>query len=91
MPKNNLSREEKKILNAIEKGDWDAVKPSRAELQHYAQIARNTLRKNMRLNIRISKMDLNGIKAKAAEEGAPYQTLIASIIHKYATGRLSSV
>ncbi len=88
MAKNKLDREEREILNAIEKGDWEAVKPSRAELQHYREIARNTLRKDERLNIRISRMDLSGIKARAAEEGPPYQPLIASLIHKYASGRL---
>ena len=40
------------------------------------------------MNIRISKNDLDGIKLKAMEEGLPYQTLVASIIHKYVTGRL---
>jgi predicted DNA binding CopG/RHH family protein len=38
------------------------------------------------MNIRISKSDLNGIRAKAAEQGIPYQTLVASIIHKYVAG-----
>jgi predicted DNA binding CopG/RHH family protein len=40
------------------------------------------------MNIRITRKDLDGIKLKAAEEGIPYQTLVASIIHKYVTGRL---
>ena len=90
MDNNHLDHEEKKILDAIEEGDWAAVKPTRTELQYYAKIAKNTLRKNKRLNIRISELDFNGIKAKAAEEGTPYQTLIASVIHKYASGRLTS-
>jgi predicted DNA binding CopG/RHH family protein len=53
-------------------------------------IAKNTLRKDQRMNIRISKADLNRIKAKAAEEGIPYQTLVASIIHKYVSGKLKA-
>ncbi|MCL2092590.1 MAG: hypothetical protein FWH12_00190 [Treponema sp.] len=40
------------------------------------------------MNIRISKADLDGIKLRAIEEGLPYQTMVASIIHKYITGRL---
>ena len=86
MKKYQLDKEEQEILDAIEHGKWEWVKPQKAEFEHYAQIARNTLRKNQRMNIRISKVDLNRIKAKAAEEGIPYQTLVASIIHKYVSG-----
>jgi predicted DNA binding CopG/RHH family protein len=50
--------------------------------------ATSTLNKDQRMNIRITKNDLEGIKIKAVEEGIPYQTLVASIIHKYVTGRL---
>jgi len=28
------------------------------------------------------------LQAKAAQEGLPYQTLIASVLHKYVSGRL---
>ena len=88
MKKYSLDREEKEILDAIENDKWELVKPKRAELDYYAEIARNTFRKDQRMNIRISKADLNRIKAKAAEEGIPYQTLVASLIHKYASGSL---
>jgi predicted DNA binding CopG/RHH family protein len=83
-----LDREEREILNAIESGQWELVKPKKSELERFAQIAKNTLRKDQRMNIRISRADLNRIKAKAAEEGIPYQTLVASIIHKYVSGKL---
>jgi predicted DNA binding CopG/RHH family protein len=32
--------------------------------------------------------DLEGLKIKAMEEGVPYQTLMASVLHKYVTGKL---
>ena len=86
MKKYRLDKEEDEILDAIENGRWELVKPKKPELERYAKIARNTLRKDQRMNIRISKADLNRIKAKAAEEGIPYQTLVASIIHKYVSG-----
>ncbi len=86
MKRYRLDKEEREILSAVEKGEWKSVKPAKTELERYAQIARNTLRKDQRMNIRISKMDLLGIKAKAAEEGIPYQTLVASVIHKYVSG-----
>jgi len=41
-----------------------------------------------RLNIRISSKDLEAIQRRALAEGLPYQTLIASLLHKYAAGRL---
>ena len=88
MKKYKLNKEEEEILDAIENGEWELVGLKQAALDHYAVIAKNTLRKNKRLNIRLSEADINNIKVKAAEEGMPYQTLIASIIHKYATGRL---
>lgn len=78
-----LDKEEQDILDAIENGEWQLVRPKKSELRHYAEIAKNTLRKNQRMNIRISEADLSRIKATAAEEGIPYQTLVASIIHKY--------
>ena len=31
---------------------------------------------------------LEGLKARAAEEGLPYRTLIASVLHKFVIGRL---
>jgi predicted DNA binding CopG/RHH family protein len=88
MKKYSLDKEEESILDAIESGKWEMVRSKKSELQYYAHIARNTLRKNSRMNIRISKTDLSRIKARAAEEGIPYQTLVASIIHKYVSGSL---
>ncbi|CAI2934003.1 protein of unknown function [Aminobacter niigataensis] len=35
---------------------------------------------------RVAERDLARLKARAAEEGMPYQTLINSILHKYVEG-----
>lgn len=51
-------------------------------------MARAFMRKTRRINIRLSPSDLVGIQQRAVEEGIPYQTLMASVIHKYVTGRL---
>lgn len=90
MKRYRLDREERKILDAIENGKWELVRPKGSELQRYAQIAKNTLRKDQRMNIRISRADLNRVKAKAVEEGIPYQTLVSSIIHKFVSGNLKA-
>jgi predicted DNA binding CopG/RHH family protein len=57
----------------------------------YSRYAKATFRKDRRLNIRLSSKDLEAIQKRAPAEGLPYQTLIASLLHKYATGRLKEI
>jgi len=59
------------------------------KMNRYQKIARATLRKDRRINIRVPAKDLEEIQKRALEEGIPYQTLISSILHKYASGRLA--
>ena len=77
-----LSKEEKNIINLAEKGKLVSVKNKKKEIGKYSQIAKQTLRKNKTISIRISEVDLLKLKAKAIEEGVPYQTLISSSLHK---------
>ncbi|MBI5893285.1 MAG: antitoxin [Deltaproteobacteria bacterium] len=86
--KTKLTKEEQEILNSFEKGEWVPVKnlsKRRAEMMRYA---RNTFKKDKRLNIRISERDLNELQRKAVNEGLPYQTYVSSIIHKFVNGKL---
>ena len=76
------------ILRSFETGGWKPVKNLTKELATYSDAATATLLKNKRVNIRISAADLEGLQAKAAAEGLPYQTLMASVLHKYVSGRL---
>jgi len=57
----------------------------------YQTIARNTMKKNRKINIRISENDLSALQRRAAREGLPYQTLIGSVLHKYVSGFLKEV
>lgn len=82
-----MNREEKKILNSYKRGEWKPVKQSQAKLRKYKTYAKQTLKKDKRVNIRMSSKDLEDIQKIAIEEGLPYQTFIASILHKYASGR----
>ena len=84
----SLDAYETEILAAYESGK---IKPvvNKAELQRLRAAARATAIKDRRVNIRLSSGDLQDIQAKALEEGLPNQTLIASILHKYVTGRLT--
>ena len=86
MTKDKLN--EKELLSSFENGEWQPVKTQKKDNERYREWASDALRKNRRVNIRISAMDLEGLQAKAAQEGLPYQTLMASILHKYASGRL---
>jgi predicted DNA binding CopG/RHH family protein len=83
-----LDDEEKNILASYDRGEWRPVKDQEKEIKKLGEYARNTLRKDKRINIRMSSKDLDQVQAIAAEEGIPYQTLISSIIHKYVSGRL---
>ena len=83
-----LTHEEKQILKSVEKGEWHSVKNLAKEKKRYISYAKAMVKKDQRINIRISQIDLEGIQARAIQEGIPYQTLIASILHKYVSGRL---
>jgi predicted DNA binding CopG/RHH family protein len=83
----NLDKEEKKLLKSYEKGEWKSIKDFEKKKSEYQQIAKNTAAKNKRINIRLTEKDLANLKAKSLEEGMPYQTLVASIIHKYISGK----
>jgi predicted DNA binding CopG/RHH family protein len=88
MKKQKLDQDEKDILAEYERGAFKSVVTSDASLRRYREYARATLSKNQRVNIRMSSLDLADIQARAAEEGIPYQTFMASVLHKFATGRL---
>ena len=88
MPK--FDEDEREVLAAYENGHLKSV-ASKAELAKFKAAARATAIKDRRINIRLSSGDLSDIKVKALEKGIPYQTLIASVLHKYVTGRLSEV
>ena len=80
--------EELRILQDFERGEFESLRSFRAEKKALEDAARNTLKKDMRVNIRLSSRDLSLLKKRAARDGMPYQTLMASALHKFATGRL---
>ena len=86
MPKIDAYEEE--VLGAFEEGKLDSV-ATKAELAKLKAAARATATKDRRVNTRLSSGDLSDIQVKALEEGVPYQTLIASVLHKYVSGRLA--
>ncbi len=79
---------ESEILEAFDKGQLQSI-ATKSELAKFKAAARATGTKDKRVNIRLSAGDLSDIQVKALEQGMPYQTLIASVLHKYVTGVLS--
>ena len=86
--KNRLTEEEQEIFDSFERDEWVPVRDLSKRKRELIRYARNTLKKDKRLNIRISERDLNELQKKAVSEGLPYQTFVSSIIHKYVNGRL---
>jgi len=84
-----IDQEEKDLMESIERDEWQPVKNFEQERKKAMKAARNTLKKDKRINLRLSQKDYQQIQIKAIEEGIPYQTLISSIVHKYLTGSLT--
>lgn len=83
-----LDQEERDLIASLENEEWRPVPDFKTEHEKIIQAARNTLKKDKRINLRLSQKDYHRIQVKAIEEGLPYQTFIASLIHKYLNGSL---
>lgn len=85
-----LDQVEEDILGTFESGEFESVL-SENRKSYLTEAAAETFKKDKRINIRISSRDLSALQRRALEEGMPYQTLVASILHKYASGSLPDV
>lgn len=85
-----LDKEEKDLLKSFEDGEWSSIKAVSKKKKEFAKAAKYTAAKNKRINIRLSEKDLANLKAKSLEEGLPYQTLVASVIHRYVSGKFKN-
>ncbi len=90
MKRLKLSAEEKAIERSLDDGQWKPAANWPKRKLALEAAARAFLAKSARVNIRLAPNDLMGLKTKAAQEGMPYQTLIASVLHKFVTGQLAS-
>ena len=87
MSKVKLDKEEQALLNEFESGEFKSVLTS-ARKKAVQAAAEETIRKDKRINIRISSRDLESLQRRALKEGIPYQTLVSSILHKFVSGSL---
>ncbi|MBP8130913.1 MAG: antitoxin [Candidatus Hydrogenedentes bacterium] len=90
MSKTKLDKEERALQDSFERGEWHPLQDRDEELARHRLLARNTLRKDRRVNIRISSQELDALQRLASEDGIPHQTLMSSVLHRYATGRLAA-
>ena len=88
MNKIKLDKDEQEILESFERGEWKSVQKVKTKIKKHQDYARRTLKKDKRVNIRISSKVLEGIQALAVENGIPYQTLMSSVLHRYVSGYL---
>ena len=84
-----LKKREKELVESVERGEWKSTRNLKKEIAEAKQYAHGTQIKSQRMNIRISKRDMDALKLRAMEEGVPYQTLVSSVLHKFVTGRLT--
>ncbi len=83
-----LTQEEREIVKAFEQGDLRSSRHTPAIMTQHREYAAATFRKDKRVNVRISSRDLDALRKRALSEGIPYQTLIASVLHRFVEGRL---
>ena len=85
---NKFDQEEREILQAYDSGNVKRSKNAASTQRRHKEYAEAMLKKDARINIRLSSKDLRGLQKRALSEGIPYQTLVSSILHKYIEGRL---
>lgn len=84
-----LDKFEKEIEESLERGEWQSLPKS--EVSRFEKMAKHSSehrKREARVNIRMTQGDVDVIRQLADEEGLGYQTLMSSVLHKYARGRL---
>lgn len=80
----DLDKEEEELLKDYENNEFKSVKNVGSEIKRFRAIAHETLAKKTNINIRLSKKVVVKLKAKAAAFGIPYQTMVSSVLHRFA-------
>ena len=83
-----MNDEDLALIDSVEQSEWQSVNNFAQLKKALMKAATETAAKATRINIRMAKRDVTAIKSIAMEQGVPYQTLIASILHKYASGQV---
>lgn len=84
-----LTKEEREIEKSLGSSEWvEAPESLKNEIVQIAQKGVAVKKREARVNIRLMQGTVDIIRQKAEEEGLGYQTLMSSVLHKYASGRL---
>ena len=84
-----IDDEEREMMESFESIDVTKLKPpTKVEQENFKSAAKNFMKNNTKMNIRIDPFELEKIKEQAELAGLKYQTFIKSVLHKYITGQL---
>jgi predicted DNA binding CopG/RHH family protein len=83
------SEEEKELLDAYQRGELIPLENQEEMRKKLRQAAKATIEKAKHISVRVTERDLRKIKAKAVATGIPYHTLLGSLLHQYADGKIS--
>jgi predicted DNA binding CopG/RHH family protein len=82
-----LTKFEKELKDAIQKGNFEILKLSKTERDKYREAARAALSKDKTITLRINGKDLKAIKEIALRSGKKYQTYIGDLLHEHVIKR----
>lgn len=91
LSQHELEKMESQLIADFNKGEFETVIDSDDKKKAAKKAAKNYLRRNNSINIRLSSADLDMVKKLAIQEGLAYQSFIASIVHKFVAGRFKSI
>ena len=82
------TNEELVIVDYIENENPKSVPDVKSKMKQIKSAVTDKYTKRKAINVKVLESDLEKLKARALEEGMPYQTLLNSVLHKYITGQL---
>lgn len=82
-----LDAEEQQIEKDLAAGLYVRTKDFAKRMAEHKEAAKNTIKKRP-ITVRVQNLDLIRLKYLASKQGIPYQTLVSSVLHRYATGQL---
>jgi predicted DNA binding CopG/RHH family protein len=85
----SLDAEELALERELAAGQWkEAAENISSEIVEAARQSLGRRNREARINVRVTRETLQLLQTQAQEEGVGYQTLIGSVLHKYAHGKL---
>lgn len=84
-----LDEEERDLDKALQSVDVEKLPKIKKETQaKFKSAAKEFVKNQTKMNIRIDPLQLKEIKKRASREGLKYQSFVKSVLHKYVTGQL---